>query len=91
MVSIREMELVSAANRTRKKNAPPISCPPGIDRKTFGSVMNIRPGPAPIADSSPPEKTKTAGMIIRPARNAINVSKNSICRTEDSRSVLFCM
>ena len=91
MVSISEMEEVSAANSTRKKNRPPMNCPPGIDRKTFGRVMNIRPAPAPMADSSPPENTNTAGIIIRPARNAISVSKNSICRTDDSRLVSLGM
>ena len=89
IVSIKEMELVSAAKNTRIKKAPPMICPPVMVSNTFGSVMNISPGPAPIADSSPPENTYTAGMIIIPARKATRVSKNSICLTEDSRLSVF--
>ena len=43
---------------------------------TFGSEMNTRLGPEAIP--SFPRKTKTAGMIIIPARKATPVSKISI-------------
>ena len=78
MVSISEIAEVIAARNTIKKNAVPIIVPPGIESNTLGSVTNISPGPCPSALSSPPEKAKTAGIIIRPARNAIPVSNISI-------------
>ena len=91
MVSIKEMEEVRAANSTSTKNTAPIISPPTMLSKTLGRVTNIRPGPLPRAASSPPENTKTAGMIIRPARNAIPVSKISIWWTEDSSRTSFFM
>ncbi len=42
IVSIREMEEVSAANNTRRKNTAPINSPKGMFANTFGSVTNIR-------------------------------------------------
>ena len=78
MVSINEMDEVSAANNTNKKNNVPMTPPKRILSNTFGSVINISPGPAPKAALSPPENANTAGMIIRPARKATKVSKNSI-------------
>ena len=74
----------------RKTNLSLIHISPRfIFPNTFGSVMNIRLGPLVKTDSSPPEKAKTAGIIIKPARNAIPVSNISICRTEDSRLFSF--
>ena len=43
---------------------------------TLGREMNIKLGPALIP--SVPEKTKTAGMIMAPAKRATPVSKISI-------------
>ena len=45
IVSISEIEDVSAAKRTRMKNATPTIEPPFMDSNTLGSVTNIRPGP----------------------------------------------
>ena len=39
------MIVVSAANDRKMKNNVPQICPPGIELKIFGSVMNTRPGP----------------------------------------------
>ena len=78
MASSIDTELVSAANKTRKKKREPIILPPGIALNTFGRVTNIREGPALSASLSPPENSKTAGIIIRPARKAITVSNISI-------------
>ena len=49
--SKREMALVAAANVTRRKNASPIHAPaaPRV-ANTLGSVMNMSPGPAFIAE-----------------------------------------
>ena len=80
-VSIREIEEVKAANNTRRKKIAPIAVPNGMPANTFGKVINISPDPACIADSSPPEKRYTAGIIIKPAINAMPVSKISICWT----------
>ena len=88
-VSIREIEEVSAANRTSRKKALPINPPNGMLANTFGSVINIKLGPALNCAWSPPEKTKTAGTIIRPAKKAIPVSKISICPTDFSMSASF--
>ena len=89
MVSIREMEEVSAAKMTSRKKAAPTAFPNCMLSNTFGSMTNIRLGPLCRILGSPPEKTKTAGITIRPARKAIAVSKISICRTELSRFVSF--
>ena len=45
---------------------------------TLGRVMNISEGPAFSFSGSPLKKENTAGIIIRPARKAIAVSKTSI-------------
>ena len=90
-VSIKEMEDVIAASTTNKKNTAPTICPPNISLKTFGSVINIRLGPAFKAFSSPPEKTNTAGTIISPDRKATKVSNTSIWRTELSMLSSFRM
>ena len=84
-VSIREIDDVSAAKSTSKKNATPTKVPaiPGIESNTCGRVMNIRPGPAPRFSGCPFEKAYTAGITIIPAKKAIPVSKNSICLAED--------
>ena len=89
IVSIREIADVSAAKNTSRKKIVPITPPNFMLANTLGRVMNIRPGPAFNAERSPPENANTAGMIIRPARNAIPVSNNSIWRTELSRLSLF--
>ena len=82
-------EDVKAANNTRRKNTVPITPPRVISSKTLGSVTNIKEGPLPSAASSPPENTKTEGIIIKPARKAIAVSKISICLTDFSRLQSF--
>lgn len=89
IVSIREIADVSAAKNTITKNRHPIKPPSFILSNTFGRVINIRPGPAFKVEVSPPENTNTAGMIIRPAKKAIAVSKISICLTELSRLLSF--
>lgn len=78
IVSISEMEDVSDAKNTSKKNNAPITVPIFIVANTLGSAMNISPGPAPSAAGSPPENANTDGIIMRPARKAIPVSKISI-------------
>ena len=88
-VSISEIEDVSAAKSTRTKKTVPIMLPPAMLSKTLGRVTNIRPGPLPKALSSPPENEKTAGITIRPAKNAIPVSKSSICLTAPSMATSF--
>ena len=45
IVSISEIEDVSAARATRTKKTIPIILPPRIERKTLGRVTNISPGP----------------------------------------------
>ena len=60
-LSVRAMELVTAANRTRRKNRIPVPVPNPMPANTFGSVMNMREGPAWRVSGSPPEKAKTAG------------------------------
>ena len=68
---------VSAANPIIRKNAIATGRPnTPMASKTFGSEINIRLGPEAIP--SFPRNTKTAGMIIIPARNATPVSKISI-------------
>ena len=76
IVSIKEMEEVTAAKNTRIKNTVPSTVPRGMLANTFGRVMNISPAPAFKADSSPPEKINTDGTIINPAKKANPVSKN---------------
>ena len=56
-------------------------------RSQFSNTWNY-PTP-PSASSFPPEKAKTAGIIIRPERNATPVSKISICFTDFSISISF--
>jgi len=48
--------------------------PNDILANTFGIVINIKEGPAFSVSGFPPEKANTAGIIIKPARKAINVS-----------------
>ena len=48
-----ELELVIAAKNTRTKNKNPMIPPAGISLNTFGSVMNISPGPLAPRPSSP--------------------------------------
>ena len=89
IVSISEIADVNAANKTNMKNTVPITLPKGMLSKTLGNVTNISDGPFPRAALSPPEKANTAGIIVNPARNAIAVSKISICLTELSRLFSF--
>ena len=79
LVSKREIALVSAAKKNIRKNAMPTGVPSPMLAKIFGSVMNVSDGPAFRVAMSPPEKAKTAGMIIRPAKSAMPVSKISTC------------
>ena len=46
IVSIKEMEEVTAAKNTRIKNTVPSTVPRGMLANTFGRVMNISPAPA---------------------------------------------
>ncbi len=66
-------EVKAAINKSKKKRAPKIF-PPGICKKTFGNVMNTRPGPA--VGSIP--NAKTAGKIATPASRAIIVSATAM-------------
>lgn len=54
-VSAREMELVSAANSTSRKNAAPMMLDPPMSANTLGRVMNISDGPALRFSAVPPE------------------------------------
>ena len=76
-----------AASSTSTKNRIPAAVPIPILANTFGKVINMRDGPACKFSGFPPEKEKTAGMIINPASIAIPVSKISICVVERSRSI----
>ena len=90
-LSVSAIELVSAAKSTRTKNRMPMAVPRPMESKTLGMVMNISDGPAFSAAGSPPEKAKTAGMIIRPAMMAMAVSKTSTLRVEPSMEMSFFM
>ena len=77
IASITEIEDVIAATATIIKKTAPIKSPSvPIELNTFGKFAKINPGPADIP--SFPAKAYTAGIIIRPARKAIAVSKISI-------------
>ena len=78
IVSINEIEEVNAANNTSRKKTNPIRFPAFMLSNTFGSVTNIKLGPAFKLEVSPFENANTAGIIINPAKNAIPVSKISI-------------
>ena len=88
-LSVRAMELVSAAQSTSRKNMIPTKVPIPILANTFGMVINISDGPAWRVSGSPPENAKTAGMIIRPAIMAIAVSKISTFVVEPSIETSF--
>ena len=76
-VSITDTQEVSAANPIIKKNAIAAGRPnTPMELKTLGNEIKIRLGPEAIP--SFPRNTKTAGMIIIPARNATPVSNSSI-------------
>ena len=76
--SASEIALVRAARSTRRKNTTPMILPIPMLANTLGRVMNISEGPAFSFSGSPLKKENTAGIIIRPARKAIAVSKTSI-------------
>ena len=86
LVSKSEIALVAAARSTNTKNRIPAILPTPILANTFGSVMNIKDGPACRSSGLPPENANTAGMIISPASIAIAVSKISTCVVDFSRS-----
>ena len=71
-----EMVEVSAATLSRRKNAPPKSCPPGISANRRGSTVKISPGPL-LLGSNPAMENPT-GKMIRPASSAIDVSSATI-------------
>lgn len=73
----------------QNKNRMPTAAPSPMLANTFGIVMNISAGPACRVSGSPPEKAKTAGMIMRPAMIAIAVSKISTFWVESSIEVSF--
>ena len=73
------------------KNRMPTAVPRSILANTFGIVINMSAGPACRVSGSPPEKAKTAGMIMRPAMIAIAVSKISTFCVESSMEVSFFM
>ena len=76
-----ETALVRAANVTVRKKISPMARPPNVpnESNTFGRATNISPGPALMP--SVPINTYTAGIIIIPARIAMEVSKISILST----------
>ena len=88
-LSVSAMELVIAAKSTSRKNKTPAAEPNPMLANTFGSVMNIREGPACSVSGSPPEKANTAGMIISPAIMAIAVSNISTCSVDSSIETSF--
>ena len=55
----------------------------------LGIVINISEGPAFKASGSPPEKAKTAGIIISPAIIAMAVSKISTFLVDSSIDISF--
>ena len=78
MVSTNEIAEVNAAKNTRMKKTAPTACPNGMLINTWGIVINKRLEPEFNTFASPPENTNTAGRIIRPDKNAIPVSNNSM-------------
>ena len=88
-LSVKAIELVKAAKSTSIKNKIPAKVLSPILSNILGIVINIREGPACNAFGSPPEKAKTAGMIINPAIIAIAVSKNSTCVVDSSIDTSF--
>ena len=84
-LSVRAIELVTAAKSTSVKKRMPTTVPRPMLSKTFGMVMNMR------VSGSPPEKEKTAGMIIRPAMMAMAVSKISTFSVDSSMETSFFM
>ena len=90
-LSVRAIELVTAANNTSRKNSTPTTVPNSMLANTLGIVMNIRAGPACSVSGSPPEKANTAGMIIRPAMMAMAVSKISTFWVDSSMATSFFM
>ena len=88
-LSVRAMELVTAAKRTSVKKRMPTTVPRPMLSNTLGMVMNMRAGPACRVSGSPPEKEKTAGMIIRPAMMAMAVSKTSTFSVDSSMETSF--
>ena len=72
-----EIQDVRVAKIVVTKNKRPTKVPAfPMAANTLGREMNIKLGPALIP--SVPEKTKTAGMIMAPAKRATPVSKISI-------------
>ena len=88
-LSVSAIALVSAANSTRTKNRIPTALPKPISANIFGIVLNISDGPEFSALGSPPEKAKTAGIIMSPASIAIPVSNSSTCLVESSMLTSF--
>ena len=88
-LSVKAMELVTAAKRTNRKNSTPTTWPNPILSNTLGMVMNIKEGPACRVFGSPPEKENTAGIIIRPAMIAMAVSKISTFSVDSSMETSF--
>ena len=77
--------LVIPANATEMKNRIENSCPMGIWRKMFGSVINIKGGPA--LGWIP--KANTAGMIASAASMAARVSNTAVWMEERGMSSSF--
>ena len=79
-VSISEIEEVSAASATSRKNTMPTIRPPVMDSNTFGSVMNIRLGPLFSADASPPENNDHAGQHRNAGIEQLNLPDGTLQR-----------
>ena len=71
-----EMDDVRAAKSRRRKKDAEKKAPIGILLKTWGRVINTRPGPPPGSM----EKANTAGNTTKPARIAMRVSKPTTVR-----------
>ena len=83
IASTSEMDEVSAAKKTRMKNAAPIQRPPGRLLNTAGSCTNMSEGPdvpsAFCAASDEAEKAKMDGMMMVAATMANAESQMAIC------------
>ena len=77
--------VVSAAKDMNRKNRPPQILPPAIPANMLGSVTNIRFGP----ESGCIPKEKHAGITIRPAVRATNVSSEVTLTASPDQFLVF--
>ena len=79
--------VVNAAKLKNKKNKAPQIFPNCIFAKILGNVWKINPGPCPGSTLY----AKQAGITIKPATNATNVSKHTTVTASDVNFLLLSM